>query len=254
MVGACSILEPKLNFYPGRKFMFTRNALALLIKKRFVLALLAGLGMSGAAQATLMDHGGGMIYDNDLNITWLQDANYAMTSGYDADGRMTWYNAVTWASNLSYGGFNDWRLPTTPQLDPTCDHQYDFNSDGVVDHSGGNGCTGSEMGHLFNTEGITFTTPGLFTNMVKDDYWSGTDQGSLAPDFAWESYAGSGSQAGSPKDDGYPYPPSESYLFAWAVRDGDVSSPSSVPEPSTLFLLGSGMVGLIALRRKFRPD
>ena len=29
-----------------------------------------------------------MIYDSDLGITWLQDANYAETSGYDADGRM----------------------------------------------------------------------------------------------------------------------------------------------------------------------
>jgi len=33
--------------------------------------------------AILTDRGGGLIYDDDLNITWLQDANYADTSGYD---------------------------------------------------------------------------------------------------------------------------------------------------------------------------
>ena len=29
-------------------------------------------------------------YDTALNITWLADANYAKTSGYDADGLMNW--------------------------------------------------------------------------------------------------------------------------------------------------------------------
>ncbi|MES9991907.1 MAG: DUF1566 domain-containing protein [Candidatus Thiodiazotropha sp.] len=52
-----------------------------------------------------------MIYDSDQNLTWLQDANYARTSGHDSDGRMTWENAMSWASNLTYGGYNDWRLP-----------------------------------------------------------------------------------------------------------------------------------------------
>ncbi len=31
-----------------------------------------------------------MIYDSDLGITWLQDANYTQASGYDLDGRMNW--------------------------------------------------------------------------------------------------------------------------------------------------------------------
>ena len=33
--------------------------------------------------AASFDRGGGLIFDSDLNIIWLQDANYAKTSGYE---------------------------------------------------------------------------------------------------------------------------------------------------------------------------
>lgn len=56
--------------------------------------VLATLTLSApAAQAQLFDRGGGLIYDSVQNITWLADANYAKTSGYDDDGRMTWGEA-----------------------------------------------------------------------------------------------------------------------------------------------------------------
>lgn len=70
------------------------------------------LGLAASAQAILIDRGGGMIYSTDLDVTWLQDANYAQSSGYDGDGLMTWDQAVTWVGNLTYGGYDDWRLPT----------------------------------------------------------------------------------------------------------------------------------------------
>ena len=41
-----------------------------------------------SANAALYDRGNGLIYDDVLDITWLQDANHAKTSGYDRDGRM----------------------------------------------------------------------------------------------------------------------------------------------------------------------
>lgn len=45
--------------------------------------------VSGAASNTSADlvlYEGGLVYDTDLDITWLQDADYAQTSGYDTDG------------------------------------------------------------------------------------------------------------------------------------------------------------------------
>jgi hypothetical protein len=76
--------------------------------KKMTLALATvGLLSSGAVQAALHDRGGGLIYDDVLDITWLADANYAQTSGYDSDGQMTFILANTWATGLSYGGSDD---------------------------------------------------------------------------------------------------------------------------------------------------
>lgn len=219
--------------------------------KSFLSVLFASAVLGLAAQpaeAVLYDRGGGFIYDNDLNITWLQDANYAMTSGYDSDGLMTWSEAVTWADNLVYGGYSDWRLPTVvPQ-------NYNAGSDGTTG-IGYNITTGSEMGHLFNTElgnlarrdtsgnspqpgwGLVNTAP--FENLQPYYYWSGTE---YAPgnDYGWFFVFHDGYQDAIYKN---------FELYALAVRPGDVAT-RSVPEPGTMMLMGSGLVGLIAARKR----
>ncbi len=58
----------------------------ILAKPLTALVLLAGIGLAPTAEAALMSRLGGLaVYDTDRNITWLKDANYAKTSGYDAD-------------------------------------------------------------------------------------------------------------------------------------------------------------------------
>lgn len=247
--------------------------------KRFlsILFVSATIGLVAVpADATLFNRGGGLIYDSDLNITWLQDANYAYTSGYDADGRMTWYDAMTWADSLVYGGFSDWRLPKALAVNQS---YYPFSFDGSTGY-GYNVTTGSEMGHLYYTElgnngalatdgtdsppgwGLKNTRP--FTNLQPYEYWSGTE--STDTNWAWDFSFYSGGQFADPKayDDLYGVDIFE--FYAMAVRSGDPerergdhyrggtggSGIAAVPEPGTMMLLGSCVAGLVAFRKRSR--
>lgn len=198
------------------------------------------IAASGAAQAALIDRGGGLIYDTDLNITWLADTNYARTSGYDADGLMTWSGANTWAENLNYYDsvrgvtFSDWRLPSSNE----CTY---YN------------CTGSELGHMFYNElggvagqyidAIHNANYWLFTNFPPGFYWTSASYAPI-PGRALGFYAGDGGQ--------YAYYKTN-LLYAWAVRSGDVAAAAStVPVPAAAWLFGSGLLGLVGVSRKRR--
>ena len=178
-------------------------------------------GLLGVANATLYDRGGGLIYDDDLNITWLQDANYAKTSDYVDDGNMTWSDALAWADTLVYGGYDDWRLPTTPGTTSG------YPKEG-------------EMGHLYWEEGVNHTFSSFFSNVRAYYYWSGTACVQW-PGYAWtfhfDHWEG-GTQSNDSLDDSH---------YAWAVRSGDV------PEPRTMLLVGSGLAGIMAVRRRWGP-
>lgn len=233
-----------------------------------VLCFVAGM-MSGAAQAALHDRGGGLIYDDALNVTWLQDASYARTSGYDADGKMSWVSAVDWAENLSYFDsvrgvtYSDWRLPKTFDLGvPGCDYGYSGTDCGY-----NLSVASSELAHLYyvdfgnrafvDSRGLQQPGYGLiddpsnpndeslFRNIQSYSYWSGTSYtgtGSAVQTHAWHFATNVGSQNYISKGTQY---------HAWAVRDGDVAA---VPEPETyaLLLAGLGLIGF-AVRRRMNP-
>ena len=61
-----------------------------------------GTASRGPARAALQDRGGGLLYDKALNVTWLQDANFAKPSGHSPSGKMSWTDAVAWVTNLVY--------------------------------------------------------------------------------------------------------------------------------------------------------
>jgi hypothetical protein len=71
---------------------------------------------SAASQSALIDRGNGLIYDDVLDVTWMQDANYMVTSGFNADGLVNHTTATNWVSNLSYQGYDDWPIPTISAL------------------------------------------------------------------------------------------------------------------------------------------
>ena len=218
-----------------------------------LVAAAAMLTLTGAAQAALVDRGGGMIYDTTRNITWLADMNYAQTSGHtgvgvNANGRMTWDAAMAWANGLVYGGFDNWRLPT---VDPT-----DMSCTGGFGAGIGYNCTGGELSGLFVTDlgnkaneslldqaGDTaeqIANLALFRNVQSGGYWSGTEY-AQNPNVAWGFGTLGGFQIGDDKS---------SALYAVAVRPGDAGS--SVPEPQTLALALLALGATVVVRKR-RP-
>lgn len=176
------------------------------IKSLMVTSLIIALAVP--VHADLLDRGNGLIYDEDINITWLQNANFAGMT-------MAWEEANTWASNLIFQGHEDWRLPEFDCIDSSC--------------------TSGEMGHLYNSEGISSSSSGLFIDVRPSMYWSG-NLNSEDTSQAWRFNFKYGSEGTSDL---------EQSRYAWAVRDGDISPPVA-PEPisSLLFLTGGATMGI----------
>ncbi len=209
---------------------------------RMICMLLVTLCFIVPASATLIGRGNGFIYNKELDITWLWDANYAQTSGFDSDGKMNWGTSVAFADNLVHMGYSDWRLPKSLQPDPGCSGQ-------KTNESFGYGCIGSEMGRLFYDLGGTAGSSvllsgnpslGLFANLQSNSYWTET-QTIGGSNVAWNFDFNDGAQ----HNNGFDFE-----FYSLVVRDGDV-----IPEPSTLVLMGLGLGGLLVyiwLKRRFR--
>jgi hypothetical protein len=215
-------------------------------------------------------------YDTVLDITWLSDANYARTSGYDTDGFMTWSEAKTWASNLSFHDavnnvtYDNWRLPETRPVDGE-NFNLTYSTDGSSDFGYNITSPNSELAYMYS---VNLGNPGYYTpeGTVSDCFSSGLPCTNYDPiTFFSGGYYGvgffwSGTQFFNP-DDAYPIPYDEAWAFgmhdggqvagsefntegAWVVSPGDVGV-ATIPEVDTwaMLLAGLGLVGAMALRR-----
>lgn len=222
-----------------------------------ICAVLCLLG-AGSASATLFDRGGGLIYDSVLNITWLQDANYSETSGFDADGQMNWADAKAWAAGLSYFDsvrnvtYTDWRLPlasvtageggnvsrftTIPESAPACTSEV--------------ACRDNELAYMFyynmgGTYGFIKSgnqvADGVNLYNIQDVQWTGTG---CDANCAWILEMIGRNNVANPGGE----------WASWAVRPGDVTVSAAIPEPEIYAMMaaGLGLIGWIGRRRKLK--
>jgi hypothetical protein len=204
--------------------------------KRRIITLglvVTGLFMSLSANATLIKRGDDFVYDDVLGITWTQDANI--------NGTDTWANQIAWAASLSIvdtrpgaGGvtYSDWRLPSANlNLDSTivdCDTAPEL------------ACRDNEYGYMFFQNGVTPSSPDLFTKLQAEGYWSSTESDSTTA----EAFFFGGGLVGITT----PFLKTNN-AFAWAVRDDDVAA-AVVPVPAAVWLFGSALAMLGWMRRK----
>lgn len=171
-----------------------------------------------AAGAALVDRGGGLIYDDTFNLTWMQDWS---------NGQGTQQQAVLWADALTFGGFDDWRLPTAQERALATNICQGFP------------CDLTELGHLYWTELgnslYNFNNPGPFT-IPSGYYWTST-KASTTSGYAFEFSRGTIDIANN----------ADQYYFV-AVRYGDVAQ---VPETSTILLALLAGLTAIGLRRRY---
>ena len=242
------------------------------------LCLFIGMGIANAGLVTIgtATYGGSdykLIYDNDDNghggggLVWL---DYSHPGAY-------WGTQNTWATTIGsqltvtlFPGYTStidwttgWRLPETVDGTDVYGYEGDPDNDGIYTYTSGYNLANSEMGQLFYTElgnqgrydtdgtdlwaangnSLTMDT-GDFEHLVESTYWSGTEYAAVSG-YVWWFRMGSGNNndhAGQQDRSRT----SHNY-YGLAVHPGQVSA---VPIPGAVWLLGSGLLGLAAARRR----
>ena len=244
-------------------------------------ALIASLtAVSFSSSAALINRGSGMIYDTVLNITWLQDANLIQTSGYDVDGLVNYSSALNWVNNLSFGGYDDWRLPSVTPEDGSNVFDTSFTFNGTSDRGFNNDSSNSELGYMFyqNLGNVSFySTAGTGPQAGSDVFNSSFIDGDSGIEYSfsnigrnyWASQGnipwggaswGFAMQNGSVNIGEQAVFGLAGSLNVWAVRDGDVASTlnnnpdpdpntGQIPEPGSLALITLGLFGALYRRK-----
>lgn len=152
-------------------------------------------------------------YDTVLDITWVTAA--------DLSPRSSWDDQLTWASNLNYLGYDDWRLASMSVAAGLPTGLAVFEE--LVDCSTiwQPLCADSELGYMFfynlggsdaqDLTGNRLVGDVTLTN-IQPTYWSATSSGITN---AFMFHFDSGHDVWSPKN---------GLRHAWAVRSGDVSA------------------------------
>lgn len=224
---------------------------------------------SNLSNATLVNRGRGLIYDDVLDVTWLQDSNIAASNNFGVIGvsqlpispgtmsRSVADQFITAMNTANYLGINNWRLPHLFPVNGV-DLNTQLSFDGSTDNTHNITTTNSELGYLhyvtlgnpgrFSPDGsstpcqganLCIDNTGPFTNLdTRSPGWWADAIGPNRNDIFWNFSPKLGAQSSLN---------SFNNQRVWAVRDGDISA---VPLPSAVWLLMSSLIGLIGFSRK----
>ena len=200
--------------------------------------MIANLALVSPAGAELHDRGGGLIYDDVLDVTWLQDAAWHVTSNapnVDANGRMLWQDAMNWVESLVYHDsvrnvdWDDWRLPRILPVNGTA-YDISYSCEGLTDNGYNITSPASELSYMYhvNLGGVSLVSlvdgkctaspgagidnPSPFTG-ISSGVWSRNE---IPDDPARIFFVGMGNGHQNWFEKTVAKSP-------WAVRDGDVA-------------------------------
>ena len=217
--------------------------------KPFLLRLVACLFVvvSSSSHAALYDRGNGLIYDDVLDITWMQDANYAATTDYalaNGTGALSLDDALTFVNQINYLGHTNWRLPSA-------------GTDLYHNNAYGNGELELLNDQLLNY-GQLVSSHGTGYDVAYNDASSNSIRyfHALRNVYRYsESYALDSTKswthkfAGTDQSSKLAANQKHEALYAWAVHDGDIGA-AVIPIPTTAWLFGSALAGLLVARSK----
>ena len=149
--------------------------------KEFLVALVLG-AFSFSANGMLIDRGGGLVYDNTLDVTWLQNST---SNGISAQfGHRAWAHNLNFFDAVRNVTWTDWRLASN-----------------------------AEYVHMFNVNGVSTLNDGIFAPMAIQ-YWSGDECQTTFDGFDchWFDFNTGTLFIADDRD----------FKFAWGVRNGDV--------------------------------
>lgn len=79
-------------------------------------------GNSAYGKNDFVDNGDGTVTDWATGLTWMQVDSAALQAGRHGNGKLDWGEALQWAENLEYAGYDDWRLPSAKELHSIVDY------------------------------------------------------------------------------------------------------------------------------------